>query len=126
MEKVIKIDGKDIKFKATANVPRMYRIWFRRDIMKDMIALKDSTKEVVNSEGKKEYSPDDLSIFENVAYTMARLADPENVPHTIDDWFDGFKTFSIYQILPELLELWSLNMETTSTSKKNLNQVTGK
>lgn len=135
MEKIIEIvsaipdkDGKPIKipvkFRATANVPRMYRIWFRRDIIKDMQQLKKSAEE--SNKNDKEFTIEDLSIFENVAYCMARLADLEHTPNSIDEWLDGFATFSIYEILPQILELWEMNLETTSEAKKKQNKLTAK
>ena len=36
MEKFIRIDGREVPFRATAAVPRLYRIKFGRDIMQDM------------------------------------------------------------------------------------------
>lgn len=113
-------DGKpiiiDVPLKATANIPRMYRIWFRRDIIQDMQELKKAAEKA--EKNGEEYSIENLSIFENVAYCMARLADLENTPHTIDDWLDQFSTFSIYEVLPQILELWEINLETTSKAKK--------
>lgn len=41
------------------------------------------------------------------------------------EWLEQFQTFSIYQILPAILELWNLNEETQSKAKKNLDQVAG-
>lgn len=40
METEILIDGKKVKFRATAAVPRLYRIKFRRDIIQDMATVK--------------------------------------------------------------------------------------
>lgn len=34
--KTIEIDGKQVKFKASAAVPRLYRVKFGRDIYKDL------------------------------------------------------------------------------------------
>lgn len=31
---------------------------------------------------------------------------------------DGFETFSIYEVLPAILELWAINAQTTAKSKK--------
>lgn len=59
----------------------------------------------------------DLEIFENVAYIMAYHAD-RSIPGNIDDWLDQFEMFSIYEILPEILELWGANLETEVQSKK--------
>lgn len=129
IEKIITItndDGETIKvpMKASANVPRMYRIWFREDIIKDMAKLKASAKKV--NEEEAEFSNIELTMFENIAYTMARLAgDIHNFP-SIDDWFDGFSVFSIYEVLPQIFELWNMNMETSSEAKKKQAKLTVK
>lgn len=34
------------------------------------------------------------------------------------EWFDQFNTFSIYQILPELIDLWGMNIKTTVPMEK--------
>ena len=39
MTKMIEIDGKQVPFKASAAIPRIYRIKFHRDIYKDLDAL---------------------------------------------------------------------------------------
>ena len=36
---MIEIDGKQVKFRASAAIPRIYRIKFNRDIYKDLAAL---------------------------------------------------------------------------------------
>ncbi len=63
---------------------------------------------------------EDLEIFENVAYIMAYHAD-HSIPGTIDDWLDEFEMFSIYQVLPEILELWGANTEYHSVTLSNRN-----
>ena len=47
---------------------------------------------------------DGLEMFENIAYVMAKHADP-SIPDTPEEWLDGFNTFSIYQVLPQIIEL---------------------
>ena len=59
-----------------------------------------------------------LEVFENIAFIMAKHADPDNVPDSPDDFLEQFNTFSIYEILPQLIELWGLNVETQVESKK--------
>ena len=39
-------------------------------------------------------------------------------------WYYGYFSTSIYQVLPKLIELWGLNMQTGVTAKKNLAQLT--
>ena len=123
LKKTILIDGKEVEFKASASIPRLYRIKFRRDIMQDMIKLQ---KAYIKSETEgKEFEIIDLEIFENVAYIMAKHANTE-VASDIYDWLDEFNTFSIYEVLPEILQMWALNEESQIESKKKLNQVAGK
>ena len=57
-------------------------------------------------------------MFENIAYVMAKHADA-NIPDTPEEWLDGFNTFSIYQVLPQLIELWGLNVQTDVSAKKS-------
>ena len=59
-----------------------------------------------------------LEMFENIAYVMAKHADA-NIPDTSEEWVDGFNTFSIYQVLPQLIELWSLDVQTDISAKKS-------
>ena len=68
----------------------------------------------------------ELEMFEDLAWLMARHADPTNVPDSPEEFLDQFNTFSIYQILPQLIELWGLNVQTEVESRKNLAKVSGK
>ena len=117
MEKTLTIDGRDVKFRATAAVPRLYRIKFRRYIIQDMQTIQAAMKE--QEEDGKSLPPEALTLFENVAYIMAKHGDKDAVPNDPDEWLDSFNTFSIYEVFQELVDLWGLNMESTSTAKKN-------
>ena len=124
LEKTVKIGDTDVKFRSSASVPRLYRIKFGRDIFKDLSKLEKSYKEKAGEDGSS-MEIEDLEIFENVAYIMAFHADP-TIPKTIDEWLEQFEMFSIYEILPEILELWGTNLITDVQSKKNRTKVTGK
>lgn len=122
MEKTIDFGGQQIPMRASALVPRLYRFKFGRDMISDMRALQRSMEKVL--EGRKagddtaELTLDDLTIFENVAYIMAKHADPA-VPSDPEEWLDSLEgVFSIYAALPEMLELWGLNNLTTSVPVK--------
>ena len=124
MTKKIQIDGKDVVFKASAAIPRIYRLKFHRDIYKD---LRDLEK-AVSSSSAEESNLDlfSLEMFENIAYIMAKHADPTGVPDSPEEWLDEFSTFSIYQVLPEIIELCGLNVQSDVESKKNFARVSGK
>ena len=122
--KTIEIDGKQVKFKASAAVPRLYRVKFGRDIYKDLRMLEKSVGE--NDEDNSNLDLFSLEMFEDLAWLMARHADPAKVPDSPEEFLDQFNTFSIYQILPQLIELWGLNVQTEVESRKNLEKVSGK
>ena len=124
IEKTVAIGDQQVKFRSSASVPRLYRIKFKRDIFKDLSRLEQSFKDKGGENGSM-MEIEDLEIFENVAYIMAFHADP-TIPGTIDEWLEQFEMFSIYEILPQLIELWGLNIETQVESKKNIARLTGK
>ena len=120
MVKKIKIDGREVPFKASAAIPRLYRIRFQRDIYRDLAALE---KAIGDKDGKtSDLDLFSLEMFENIAYIMAKHAD-SNVPDSPEEWLDGFNTFSIYQVLPQIIELWGLNVRAESESKKKFDQL---
>ena len=119
LRKTVKIDGKDVVFQSSAAIPRLYRAKFKQDIFRDMTKLEKSYRD--RSSGSSELQIDDLEIFENVTYIMALHADP-TIPATIEAWLDQFQMFSIYEVLPQILELWGSNLFTDVTAKKNYGQ----
>ena len=81
----IEIDGQMVAFKASAAIPRIYRLKFQRDIYKDLAVLEKSI-----GDGKEESSNLDmfsLEMFENIAFIMAKHADP-SIPDTPEEWLD--------------------------------------
>ena len=123
IERTIEISGKPVQFRSSATVPRLYRAKFKRDIFKDLTKLEKSFTR--KTEDGDELQIEDLEIFENVAYIMAYHADP-SIPKTIDEWLNQFEMFSIYQVLPQILELWGDNLMADVQAKKGLAEVSGK
>ena len=115
----IEIDGKEGAFKASAAIPRIYRLKFQRDIYKDIAQLEKSLGD--NTEEESNLDLFSLEMFENIAFIMAKHADP-SIPDEVEDWLDEFNTFSIYQVLPQLIELWGMNIKTDAEAKKNFAQ----
>ena len=116
MEKTLTIDGKEIRFKTSAALPRLYRQMFKRDVFLD---LNRARAGITN---KKKATADDLpvdalEIIENLAFCMAKYADPD-VPDDINDWLGEFTTTSIYQVAQEILIMWNEEQRVTSVPKK--------
>ena len=114
-EKTVLVSGKEVRFRSSAAIPRLYRIKFKRDIFKDLSKLEASYKG--KADDGEELQIEDLEIFENVAYIMAWQYD-NTIPNNPDDWLDQFDMFSIYEILPQLIDLWGINNISLSVSKK--------
>lgn len=136
MVKVIEIDGKQLTFKSSAAIPRIYRLKFKRDIFVDLSKIKKAvdaqkklSKEKSEDSGNEDAVENEevletslpvetLEMFENIAFLMNRHGDPSQ-PNNIDDWLDQFQMFDIYKVLPEILDLWGEENLTSSSLKKN-------
>lgn len=147
MTKVLTIDGKEVGFRASALVPRLYRHKMGRDIVRDLNTLcKSFTKALKAANAVPPVEPaadaDDETVAQYLldleAYQEATqdaqlsVLDLEifedvayimarhydpTIPSTPEEWLDGFGVFSIYEILPEILALWEAGQQTTSVPK---------
>ena len=126
MEKTISVGGKEVRMRATALIPRLYRFKFQRDMIRDMNQLRAAFKKATNltEDATEEEIEDaqlsalDLTIFENVAWLMIRHAG-EDIPDDPDEWLDSLDgIFPIYEVLPQILEMWEGNLATTSVPRK--------
>ncbi len=142
MERTVTIDGKTVTLRASALVPRLYRHLIGRDIIRDMATLRKAYDAALAAQaaGADEteqnvagLSVADLEIFENVAWVMlkhgAEFRDTESgrvlmngdmvIGQSPDEWLDQLDgTFSVYAVLPVILDLWGANQKTTSTPAK--------
>jgi len=126
MEKTVNVGGQAVRMRASALIPRLYRFTVGRDMIADMRTLQKSYQKILElpanaSEEERadaQFSVLDLTIFENVAWCMAKQADA-TIPNSPDAWLDSIEgIFSIYEVLPEILDLWQASIQTTSTARK--------
>lgn len=115
MERIVTVNGTEYCMKATALIPRQYRNKFGRDLIVDMKKLQDG---LTKNGGKAEFDALDLTIFENVAWLMLK-AGGEDVGESPDEWLSNLEgIFSVYEVLPQMLELWVESSKTTSVPRK--------
>lgn len=119
MEKTISIDGRDLKFKATASTPRVYRQAFGRDIYVDIKSL------YAGINGEAEMSVECLNAFENIAFCLNAQAEGrelkrENIEKEMEEWLEQFEMFSIYRIFPQIMDLWRSETEQTVEPKNQV------
>lgn len=115
MEKTLMIDGKEVRFKTSAALPRLYRQTFKRDVFLDLNHARTQIS------GKKKSAEDlpveALEVIENLAFCMAKYADPE-ISDDINDWLGQFSTTAIYQVAQDILLMWNEEQKTNSVPKK--------
>lgn len=121
MEKTILIDDKEVRLRATAAVPRLYRLKFGQDIIKDVLHLQKQYEAAEKEGGKDEDFLErvDLSVLENIAYILAKHADPLGVPKEPEEWLAQFGGFSLYGATAEIIGFWVASMQGSIPVKKN-------
>ena len=121
MERVVSFGRQEILMRASALTPRLYRAQTGRDLLSDIRQLQTAYADSVaaSKDGNMSMAAvPDLTIFGDVAWIMAKQADP-TVPDTVEEWLDSIDgVFSIYEIMPQIMDLWAANIATTSVSKK--------
>lgn len=117
MEKTITISGIECKMKTSAAIPKLYRMKFKRDIFVDMGKLHKDMGRQKNCDNASGLTVESLEMFENIAFLIHRHGDPSQ-PDNIIDWLEQFETFDIYEVLPEIFEMWGLENQQMSVPKK--------
>lgn len=134
MQKILEIEeGRSLNFKASAFSPIMYnKLFTGQDFIKDMECLKNE------HDGEQEFTIDCYKYFARIAYTFAyqglaptprQTEEQKKFREKYPDewmWIDSFQTFSIYEILPEILELWYKNEKKIVQSKNGVPAPPGK
>lgn len=113
MERTVIIGGKEYRMRASALIPKLYRFRFNRDCISDLRAIQKKLKDA-----EEPLDVMDLTIFENIAWLMCRQAD-KTIPDDPDEWLDSIDgAFSVYEALPQIMELWEAGNATTSVPAK--------
>ncbi len=111
MEKTIIIDERPVVFKSTGAFLLRYKAQFGRDAIRDLARL----SEAIDADGKmKDVDTFDLEVFFNMAWTLAKTADP-SIQNQFE-WLDTFSEFPIMDVVPELMELFESSIR--SSKKK--------
>ena len=114
MEKIITIDGRQVKFKSTAAYLLRYRAQFNRDAIQDLYKIAGSIDKKKNE--ITDISKLDLQIFYDMIWTLAKTADPTIPPPM--EWLDGFSEFPLEENFPAWFEMILSTFKGTVQSKK--------
>jgi hypothetical protein len=115
LEKTITIDGKSVRLKTSGAFPLRFKAQFHQDFFSKLMGMTAFEK----LGKKKTLTADDLGkmdfdVFYDIVWTMAKTADP-SIPEPMT-WLDGFETFPIVEIIPEIQDMLTAMVQT----KKNV------
>jgi len=113
MEKVLTIDGRQVKFKSTGAFLLRYKAQFGRDALQDIFRLQSSIDDKGNI---ADVSALDLEVIYNLVWTLAKTADP-TIPPPLE-WLDTFSEFLLVEIVPEVVDMIFNTLSSTVQSKK--------
>lgn len=114
MEKILTIDGRQVKFKSTGAFLLRYKAQFGRDAIQDVLKLQAAIDRKTNE--LSNYDALDLEVFYNLAWTLAKTADP-SIPPPLE-WLDEFSEFPLMDIIPEIVDMIFSCLTSTVESKK--------
>ena len=103
MEKILTIDGKEVKFKSTAATPLRYKAQFGKDYFSEIMKMESLTNVKKDKIKAKDIQSIDFDVFYNIIWVLAKTAD-KNISGPLE-WLDGFNEFPLSEIIPELQDL---------------------
>lgn len=114
MRREITIDDRLIPMEANASTPRKYREAFGKEFFQEFTGAVTKSGEVQN-----------LEVFENLAFIMAKQAGSVPEGTDVNAWLDGFDSpMAITNAIGDIMALWRANEKTTTTAKKKAKQPT--
>ena len=113
MEKILTIDGRQVRFKSTGAFLLRYKAQFGRDALQDILRIQSA----IDNKGRiKNIDTLDLEVFYNLIWTLAKTADP-SIPPPLE-WLDEFSEFPLMDIIPEIVDMIFSCLTSTVESKK--------
>lgn len=107
MEKMITVDGKEMRMVANGATPRVYRVIFGSDVFGDI-------QNAVEGNTLK-----DVSAIEQLAYVLGRQGGSISPETSIDEWLGSIDDpMGVINAAGDVLTLWAGNRTTLSQSKK--------
>lgn len=125
MQKTINIDGRDVKFKASASLVYRYKSQFNKDLLEIIMPFISSIASAQSQGGDIDLSEVlggayglELTDVYNIIWVMAKTAD-KDIPEPVE-WYDSFDEFPAIDVGKELIEILIPSMITTEKSKKKM------
>ncbi|MGY3748072.1 hypothetical protein ACWN8P_12505 [Vagococcus salmoninarum] len=106
MEKIINIDGREVKLKSTAATPILFKQQFRKDFFAEIIKLNKifgDKQQNLNDMTYEDIAHIDFDCFYNIIWILAKGGNSEiKEPIT---WLEEFSEFPLDEIFPEIQDM---------------------
>lgn len=107
MEKLISVDGKEMRMVANGATPLYYRTFFGRDVFEDIQGALKGTR------------LKDVSSIERLAYTLARQGESVGKDTSLEEWLASLDDpMALIMAAGDIVTLWTGNRQTMSQAKK--------
>ena len=124
-EKTVTIDGIKVGFKTSAAIPVLYNQEFpEKDFFVSMAMIETAYTSQNDTEIYKA-----IIMVQEMAYVFAKHYcnhHKEEFNFTYIEWLSQFETFSVLDLVNEIMELWKDEAATKSEPKKKQKKQTGK
>lgn len=110
MERVVKIDNKEIRLKSNAATPIRYKAQFKKDYFADILKLASlgEVKGKKQSDSIEILAETDFEVFYNLLWIFAKTAD-NTIPPLVE-WLEGFEELPIFDLLTDIMEIATSSM----------------
>ncbi|MBC1752539.1 hypothetical protein [Listeria seeligeri] len=115
MEKTIDISGKKVPLKSTGATVLRYKQQFGKDYFSELMKMTKAIEPMKKNKKNTNLADSDLSLLDfevlyNFVWVLAKTANP-SIPEPLE-WLDGFDSFPIVEIMPEIEDLLAASIQT--------------
>lgn len=123
MEKIINIDGRDIKLKVNGGFLLQYKIRYKSDALQDIMKLFNNINfENVGSDLQEQANilqNLDIELFYKLFHMMAKTANPD-IEDNYVNWVSSFDNLPIFDLLKDIVELLMCSISSNFQKKTML------
>lgn len=125
MEKIINIDGRDVKLMVNGGFLIKYKTRYKRDALQDIMKIFENvnSNEVENLEDDltaqfRAMQSIDLEIFYRILHMMAKTGNPD-ITDDVEEWCSSFDNLPVFDLMEDIIELFLSSM-TSDIQKKRI------
>lgn len=106
MQKIINIDGRDVKFSTNAATPFKYKREFQSDFFADLVRMAKTLGDDQSELDKLSWEDVDhlnFDVIYQIIYIMAKTGNPQLAP--MEKWLESFDEFPLDEVLGQCTDL---------------------